>query len=63
MRKSPTPKAIEGRHHGRYVGLERQENACRFWVGPPRSDTAKRFKTLALNVEASYKILLLRLWR
>ena len=71
--KSPTPS--EGRHHGRYVyvkltfkesigryvGLERPENAHRVWAGTLRVDAVGRFKTLALNVKASYKILLLRL--
>jgi hypothetical protein len=37
------PKQGEGRHHGRYVGPEHQENACRFWVGPPRPGALGRF--------------------
>ena len=36
---------------------------CRCHIGVPDPHGVGRFKTIALNIEASYKILLLRLWK
>ena len=46
-----------------YAGLQRQKTRAGSGLGRRGPIRLGGFKILALNVEASYKILLLRLWR